>query len=149
MAPNKRGKMRIPGIILTVLMLLSMLPGSFGARKALGAVDFDISSPDVTGWTASNPEADVENDQQTGSGSVSQDIVGNKEIPPAYLRFSSDGSAIAVRIRVNSYDGNNPSRPEFKNFAFFGIDVNGDGAMDFFLGLYNPTGSNGRVGISG
>ena len=61
------------------------------------------------------------------------------------LRFSA--TEMDFRIRVSNIDGTDPYA--FKNFAFIGIDCDVDGSIDFFLGLYNPTGSNGRLGIYG
>lgn len=79
-----------------------------------------INNPDVgpsSGWKPSIPGIDPPGDQRTGSGSVSQDIVGDENYPSAYLQFSKDGKELAVRVRVNGCDGS-PQNPEFKNFIF-------------------------------
>ena len=52
---------------------------------------------------------------------------------------------MAIRVRVSNVNGFSPY--EFKNFAFIGLDSDLDGTVDFFLGVYNPTGNNGRLGI--
>ncbi|MFC0213532.1 InlB B-repeat-containing protein [Paenibacillus chartarius] len=95
-----------------------------------------------------NGQFDTVSDQQTGAHTKewSQDIVGNAQFQSTYYQFSTDKTMLAIRIRVNTFDGTADS-PEFKNFAFAGVDSNGDGAIDFFLGIYNPTGNNGRLGI--
>ncbi|MEX1377281.1 MAG: Ig-like domain-containing protein [Eubacteriales bacterium] len=101
---------------------------------------------DNTGWVTAYPENnqnDYLQDQQTGSGSVSQDIVGDASNPSTYMRFSS--TEIDFRIRISNINGTSPY--EFKNFAFIGIDSDVNGSVDFFLGIYNPTGNNGRLGI--
>ena len=127
-------------LIVTILLSIPLIEG-----VAASSEDW-FSSGDTTGWTAAYPNNDQNDylrDQQTGSGSVSQDIVGSAEYPSAYIHFSS--SEVAFRIRVNSIDGN--SSYEFKNFAFVGIDADCNGSVDFFLGAYNPTGNTGRIGI--
>jgi hypothetical protein len=57
------------------------------------------------------------------------------------MRLSS--SELAFRIRLNDVDGTDPYA--FKNFAFVGVDADVNGSVDFFLGVYNPTGNNGRA----
>jgi len=127
-----------------LLIVVCLLTGVLSASVTAGGIA--INDPDCSGWMGVVPYDDPAGDQQTGSGSVSQDIVGSDEHPAAFLRFSDDGSEIAVRIRVNNCDGT-PNDPQFKNFGFIGIDATGNGAIDFFLGVYNPTGSNGRLGV--
>jgi len=155
-------------ISLTLVMMMSigLFPGEVFAPVSVRATNSSIiNSPNCSppDWIPAVPGWDAPNDQKTGSGSVSQDIVGGwiddgvwypsdpetgtaEFRPSAYIAFLDGGDAIAVRIRVNGCDGNSSS-PEFKNFAFFGFDITGNGAMDFFLGAYNPTGNNGRIGV--
>ena len=55
---------------------------------------------------------------------------------------------IAFRVRVsNKNGGTSDADYQFNNFAFVGVDANLNGSVDFFLGVYNPTGNNGRLGI--
>ncbi len=76
---------------------------------------------------------------------MSQDIVGDETHPAVYMAFTEE--EIAIRVRVSNIDGTNPYA--FKNFVFIGVDADLNGSIDFFLGLYNPTGNNGRLGIYG
>lgn len=126
-------------------MMLSMLP----------VMDMPVFAEDPiwqinenSGWTAAYPENDQNDylkDQQTGSGSVSQDIVGDADYPSTYIHFTND--EVAFRIRVSNVDGGTDTNYQFKNFTFVGIDADVNGSIDFFLGVYNPTGNNGRLGI--
>ena len=125
---------RILAVAFVVLAILGLGALAYGA--------IDISDPATGSWMPANPPWDPPNDQRTGSGSVSQDVVGDATHPSAFIQFSPDGSEIGVRIRVNGADGN----LSFKNFAYIGLDVNGDGAIDFYLGAYNPT-ANGRIAV--
>ena len=53
----------------------------------------DIST--VSSWSAvypSNSQNDFLQDQQTASGSVSQDIVGDSTYPSTYMAFTSEGN---------------------------------------------------------
>ncbi len=109
-------------------------------------VVYAASITDDTGWVEAYPnnnQNDFLQDQQTGSGSVSQDIVGSVDHPSTYMRFST--TEIDFRIRLSNVNGTSPY--QFKNFAFIGIDSTLDGGIDFFVGIYNPTGNNGRLGI--
>ncbi|NGZ76527.1 InlB B-repeat-containing protein [Saccharibacillus alkalitolerans] len=92
-----------------------------------------------------NNQNDYLQDQQTGSGSVSQDIVGDANYPSTYMHFTNED--LSIRMRVSNANGNGAY--EFKNFAFVGVDADSNGSVDFFLGAYNPTGNNGRLGIYG
>lgn len=115
------------------------------------AVDGEWSISSDVDWTRvypANNQHDALHDQQTGSGSVSQDIVGDSTYPSTYMHFSD--TEVAFRIRVNNINGGIDSNSyQYKNFAFVGIDADVDGSVDFFLGAYNPTGNNGRLGIYG
>lgn len=94
----------------------------------------------------SNFQNDYLQDQQTGSGSVSQDIVGDATYPSVYRYVADD--EIAFRVRVSNINGGTSLEGyDFKNFVFAGLDVDLDGSVDFFLGTYNPSGSNGRIAI--
>ncbi len=102
-----------------------------------------------TGWSVAYPtngQHDKPNDQQTGSGSVSQDIVGDGTYRSTFYHFTD--TTLAMRIRVNGINGGiNSSDYQFKNFTFIGVDSDVNGSIDFFLGVYNPSGNNGRLGI--
>ena len=130
-------KIRGRALIICVMLVIFIL----GAVPSFAA---DITSDlDWVEVYPNNNQNDYLQDQQTGSGSVSQDIVGDASNPSTYMRLSED--EIDIRIRLNNTDGLSPYA--FKNFAFIGIDSDVDGGIDFFLGIYNPTGNNGRLGI--
>ena len=108
----------------------------------------DVTSP-TTDWTpvtygSNNP--DPSNDQQTGAGEG--DIVGNASHPSVYTAFGDAGTpsltdgVLGFRVRVGADD--NPAG--FKGALFVGIDANGDGALDLFIGVDN-SGSSDKIGI--
>ena len=108
----------------------------------------DVTSP-TTVWTpvtygSNNP--DPSNDQQTGAGEG--DIVGNASHPSVYAAFGDAGSpsltdgVLGFRVRLGADD--NPAG--FKGALFVGIDANGDGALDLFIGVDN-SGSSDKIGI--
>ncbi len=131
---------RIFASVMAVVLAVSIM--TFGNSPDVYAADVK----DMTGWIkvyANNIQNDYLQDQQTGSGSVSQDIVGDADHPSVYMLFTQE--EIAIRVRISNVDKTNPY--EFKNFVFIGMDADLNGSIDFFLGLYNPTGNNGRLGI--
>ncbi|MCL2508019.1 MAG: InlB B-repeat-containing protein [Oscillospiraceae bacterium] len=145
---NKHKKIRFLCFLLTLSVVLGTLALMLisPANAVGGSIDLNDPRSDTPPWRIVDPYSDPNTDQQTGGTSVSQDIVGDETYPSAYIQFSDDGSELALRIRVTNCD-KTPENPEFKNFAFMGLDINLDGKIDFFLGVYNPTGNNGRVGI--
>ncbi len=132
--------------ILVGVLTMSIFISSMPFRQGLTVYGAATDVSHITDWIrvyANNEQNDYLQDQQTGSGSVSQDIVGNTTYPSTYMCFTDD--EIAFRIRVSNIDGTSPY--QFKNFTFVGIDADVNGSIDFFLGMYNPTGNNGRLGI--
>ena len=128
-------------IFFTLAIILSLI---FSIISQVAAVDINLA--DTSGWTpvfVSN-DHDPLGDAQAGGTSGANDLVGDMNNPCAFIAFSGDGTEFAIRARVAGLDGYNPSH--FKNFLFIGVDANMNGTVDFFLGLYNPTG-NGRLGI--
>lgn len=109
----------------------------------------DVTSP-TTDWTpityANNNYPDPSNDQQTGSGEA--DIVGNQSHSSVYVAFGDAGTpsltdgVLGLRIRLGADD--NPVG--FKGALFVGIDANGDGALDLFIGVDN-SGASATIGI--
>jgi hypothetical protein len=77
-------------------------------------------------------------DQQTGS--AESDIVGNASEPSLYMQFSS--GYLGFRLRV----GADVSPAGFKGDAFVGLDANGNGSLDLFIGVDN-SGSPNELGI--
>jgi hypothetical protein len=135
------------------MLLQSLRPLLFLICFSLGQAVFasmtvDVTSP-TTDWTVityGSNHPDPSNDQQTGSGEG--DIVGNVDHPSAYLAFGDAGTpsltdgTLGFRIRLGADD--NP--PGFKGALFVGIDANGDGALDLFIGV-NNSGSSNMIGI--
>jgi len=131
--------------VFVVLTGLFMLHFSFDLKAA---VSIDITNPDVgpgSGWVNYFPvsgQYDYIGDTWVGDGKTSIDIVGDATYPAIYIQFNNDGSEIAVRIRVNTYDTDSLGVVRlFKRFAYIGIDANDNGTIDFFIGAYNPTGA--------
>lgn len=116
----------------------------------LSASLVDVTAP-TTSWTivkyGGSNSSDPIVDQQTGS--AEGDIVGNQSHPSVYTMFGdgntptnhTDGT-IAFQIRL----GADMSPAGFKTAAFVGIDANGDGKLDLFIGV-NNSGSKDTVGI--
>lgn len=118
--------------------------------RSLSASVVDVTAP-TTSWTiikygGSNSNDPVV-DQQTGS--AEGDIVGNQLHPSVYTMFGdgnttanhTDGT-LAFLIRV----GADASPAGFKTAVFVGMDANGDGKLDLFLGV-NNSGQKDTVGI--
>jgi hypothetical protein len=109
-----------------------------------------INSP-TTFWTpilpASTNQADYYNDQQTGHPEA--DIVGNAAHPAAYFQFWNGGTpdptdgVLGFRVRVGS---DRPTPGVFNSVLFIGVDGNGDGALDIFLGVDN-SGASAHIKI--
>ena len=108
----------------------------------------DVTSP-TTNWTTityGNNYPDPSNDQQTGS--TESDIVGNIDHPSAYVAFGDAGTpsltdgTLGFRIRL----GADQNPVGFKGALFVGIDANGDGVLDLFIGVDN-SGSADKIGI--
>lgn len=133
-------------LFLVMVLLFTSIPLSdWSVRADTAQWSLDGSAQWVQAYAANN-QNDYLQDQQTGSGSVSQDIVGDTSFPSIY-QYTND-SEIAIRIRISDVDGGTGNADyEFKNFAFVGLDADCNGSIDFFLGAYNPSGSNGRLGI--
>lgn len=90
---------------------------------------------------------DVSDDEQTGD--TEADIVGNSSRPALYMQFDDGGTpgdltdgSIAFRLRLGAE--RNP--PDFSRFAAVGMDANGDGALDIFIGVDNQ-GSGDQIEI--
>jgi hypothetical protein len=116
--------------------------------SASGApIDMDGAT---TGWTAvSYPLMipDFNDDEQTGD--TESDIVGDSLRAALYIRFDDGGTPgdltdgnIAFRLRVGAEK--NPAG--FSRFAAVGMDADGDGAIDIFIGVAN-SGSGDRIEI--
>ncbi|MDR0784074.1 MAG: InlB B-repeat-containing protein, partial [Propionibacteriaceae bacterium] len=125
------------------LVLASLLPGLAPPATAQGEVWAPLWGTDRQ-WTPASESIDPVSDVRGGFASM--DIVGDRKYPSAYLSFGADNSEIAVRTRLDGMGGTTEA-PKFPHFLYFGLDLNGDGAVDLFLGLNNPTGRNGRLGI--
>jgi len=138
-------KRRVFGLFMVLVLSFTSLPSYNYIVKA----DAAWSIAGNTDWTvvyAENDQNDYLQDQQTGSNSVSQDIVGDATYPAVYMHMDSE--TVAIRVRVSNNNGGTSDQDyAFKNFVFVGIDADCNGSIDFFLGAYNPSGSNGRIGI--
>ena len=90
---------------------------------------------------------DFNDDEQTGD--TESDVVGNTLRAALYLQFEDGGTPgdltdgnIAFRLRV----GAEKSPAGFSRFAAVGMDADGDGAIDIFIGVSN-SGSGDRIEI--
>lgn len=117
-------------------------------RAAIASMTVDVTSP-TTNWTPityGSNHPDPSQDQQTGS--TESDIVGDGSHPSVYTAFGdastpslTDG-VLGFRIRL----GADQSPAGFKGALFVGVDANGDGALDLFIGV-NNSGSADTIGI--
>jgi len=104
----------------------------------------------TTDWSAiSYPVVipDWSDDEQTGD--TESDVVGNSLRAALYIQFDDGGTPgdltdgnIAFRLRVGAE--RNPAG--FSRFAAVGMDADGDGAIDIFIGVANQ-GSADRIEI--
>lgn len=107
-------------------------PGS--PTTAWGAIAYPGLVPD---WS---------DDQRTGIGEA--DIVGSDVDPAFYSQFDDAGTAdptdgtLGFRVRL----GSDKNPPGFEHFLGVGLDADGDGALDLFLGVDN-SGSGDQIGI--
>jgi hypothetical protein len=126
-------------------LLLSIFTGCvLSADISMGAVI--LNSP-TTSWfpvrLASGNQFDYFLDQQTGSPEA--DIAGTVIAPGFFMWYDDNGSAapnagtLAFRVRLGS---DLPSAGQFNSAVFVGIDANGDGALDIFVGVDNRGSSN-------
>ncbi|MCX8090880.1 MAG: PEP-CTERM sorting domain-containing protein [Verrucomicrobiae bacterium] len=109
-----------------------------------------INSP-TTNWTpilpASTNQADYYDDEQTGR--PESDIVGNALHPAVYFQFWNGGTpsptdgTLAFRVRVGS---DRPQVNQFNSVLFIGVDGDGNGSLDIFLGADN-SGSSSHIKI--
>ena len=117
--------------------------------SSASAAPIVIDGP-TTDWTAiSYPllVPDFNDDEQTGSSEA--DVVGNTSRPALYMQFDDGGTPgdltdgnIAFRLRLGAQQ--NP--PGYSRFAAVGMDADGDGALDIFIGVDN-SGSSDRIEI--
>jgi hypothetical protein len=105
----------------------------------------------TTLWTPitypNNNNPDPFADQQTGGRE--SDIVGSLALPSFYKQFYDGGTAgiltdgqFGLRLRLAQLE--NP--PGYTGAAFVGLDGDGDGSLDIFVGVNNQ-GSGNQVGI--
>jgi VCBS repeat-containing protein len=111
-------------------------------------------------WVSVVPDSnsfDFLQDQQTGSGSVSQDLVGGpidfgsgiKDYGVFFVQFDDQGSVstaddeLAFRMRLNDADG--VKKDTYQFYAFVGLDIDLNGSLDFFLGIYNPDNTGSKA----
>jgi hypothetical protein len=128
-------------------LLLSFVLASSGARATLV---FSPSSEWKPVTTSSGNPFDYANDQQTGTSTAEADIVGSATFPGFYWAFNDNGSAsdtdgeILFRSRQGA-DGPPPAgNGTFDQVLFVGIDGNGDGALDVFVGADNASPTEGN-----
>jgi len=128
--------------------------GLFGAlllTTPVASAQISPTSP-TTSWVPviygpTNPTIpDPFSDQQTGSREG--DIVGNSTTPSFYTAFYNGGTPALtdgmLGFRFRMAEQQNP--PGYSGAAFVGIDGNGDGRLDVFVGA-NNSGSANQIGI--
>ncbi len=115
-------------IIFPIALSLSALP--------VRANSILVTSPNTSFNVVPFPnQNDFFNDQQTGSnGHAGQDIVGNASNPGFLTAF--DGTFVYYRVRLGATDMKQ-NNPKYAGVFWIGIDGNGDGKLDLFLGVNN------------
>lgn len=138
-------------LLLNVVTVITLLIWSSVSVNAIVDVTSGVSGD--SSWISVVPDSnsfDYLQDQQTGSGSVSQDLVGGKvdfgsgltDYGVFYVQFDDQGSSsttddeLAFRMRLNDADG--VKKDTYQFYAFVGLDIDLNGSLDFFLGIYNP-----------
>jgi hypothetical protein len=111
----------------------------------------NLSGP-TTSWVAVQPagtnQFDFIDDEQANNDEG--DLVGNSTHPMFYLQFdpvgitSNTDGTLAFRVRIAGDTGSPASG--FGRNLFLGVDANGDGRIDLFIGV-NRTGSNNQLWI--
>lgn len=109
----------------------------------------------TSAWTpvqyASPAQSDYQNDQQTGNSRSSSDIVGDANNPAFFMQFDDGGTAgnptdgtLMFRVRLGAPGGNRTAF--FDRNLFVGIDGDGNGSLDLYLGVHNQ-GSSDELAI--
>ncbi|MCA9140642.1 MAG: PEP-CTERM sorting domain-containing protein, partial [Planctomycetales bacterium] len=98
-------------------------------------------------------QSDYQDDQQTGNSRSASDIVGDASNPAFFMQFDDGGTAgtltdgnLLFRVRLGAAGGN--STPAFDRNLFVGLDGDGNGSLDLYLGVHNQ-GSADELGIYG
>lgn len=136
---------------LTLILLVSTPMFLCLSRSAHAALVTDATSL-WTPITYSGPnQTDYVDDQQTGNSNSSSDLVGDATDPAFFTQFDNGGDDTSLtdgtlffRARLGAPGGN--STPVFDRNLFVGIDANGDGGLDLYLGVHHQ-GSSEELAI--
>ncbi|MHA3775299.1 Ig-like domain-containing protein [Verrucomicrobiota bacterium sgz303538] len=105
---------------------------------------FTVGSP-TTDWVVvpyrPGITTDYPQDQQTGS--VEADIVGGGLLPSFYTKFIPGATSTTGTLYFRARLGADENPAGFKGACFLGIDANGDGKLDLFVGVNNSGNPNG------
>ncbi|WP_269526083.1 hypothetical protein [Coraliomargarita parva] len=74
-------------------------------------------------------DSDPAGDQQTSGAGTEADIVGDADIAALFKLY--DGTDLAFRIRLGA--DSNPNG--YDSAAIIGMDINGDGSLDYYIGV--------------
>ena len=125
---------------------------STGRQAECAMVDDPISNWTAISYSSGN-QTDYFDDQQTGNTTSSSDIVGLGSDDAFYTQFDNGGDDTSLtdgtlffRVRLGAPGGN--STPEFDRNLFIGVDADGDGALDLYLGVHHQ-GSSDELAIYG
>ena len=116
------------------------------AAPATAAIS--IAGPS-SAWTPIPGNYDYLGDHQTGQ--PAGDIVGSGSDSGFFVTFDNNGAAsssdgtLGFRLRLDAAGGNS-ANPQFDRVVWVGIDGNGNGSVDLFLG-YSAQGSTRTLGI--
>lgn len=137
-------------LTVTIAFVASM---QCDVQQCSGAV---VSDP-TDQWTpiqyASPAQSDFQNDQQTGNSRSPSDIVGDASNPAFFMQFDDGGTPgtltdgnLLFRVRLGAAAGNRT--PSFNRNLFVGLDGDGDGSLDLYLGVHHQ-GAAEELGIYG
>jgi len=143
----------------------ALKPSTSGANKTLAAastgltgalsnsfnVSMSLTAP-TSVWkrVLDGPSSDFVNDTQANAADL--DLVGNAGHPVLYTYYDDNGNAsdtddfLYFRVRVGGSKSSSSS-VFTSGYIFLGVDVNGDGRIDFFISITKRTTGEQRISV--
>ncbi|EDY19316.1 outer membrane protein [Chthoniobacter flavus Ellin428] len=143
----------------------ALKPSTSGANKTLVASSAGLTSATSNPFTVSmsltaptsvwktvlyGPSSDFVNDTQANAADL--DLVGNAGHPVLYTYYDDNGTGsdtddfLYFRVRVGGSKSSSSS-VFTSGYIFLGVDVNGDGKIDFFISITKRTTGEQRISV--